>query len=117
MSYFPMDRDLLTSSLWVDGDSDTKTLWIYLLLSADVRTGVVRHTRPAIARGSGVERQKVDRILEQFASPDPDSRTPDNDGRRIAFVDGGILVLNYDRYKNRDYSAARVKKYRDAGKL
>lgn len=111
MSYFPLDRDLLTSTLWIEGDSDTKALWIYLLLSADPRTGIVKHTRPAIAHGSGVPRAEVNRILEQFAAPDPDSRTPDDEGRRIAFVEDGILILNYDRYKNRDYSTPRAKRY------
>lgn len=110
-SYFPLDRDILNSSLWISGDSHMKALWIYLLLSADPRTGVVSHTRPAIVHGSGVPRADVDRILEQLAAPDPDSRTPDNDGRRIAFVEEGILILNYERYRNKDYSTPRVRRY------
>ena len=47
MSYFPLDRELLTSSIWTDASPAALKVWFYLLLSADPRNGIVRDTVPA----------------------------------------------------------------------
>ncbi len=51
--------------------------------------------------------------LEILGAPEPASRTPDFEGRRLIRVDGGFLVLNYMKYRERDYTTAeRSKRYR-----
>lgn len=53
------------------------------------------------------------RALEQLGSPEYSSRTPDFDGRRLVRIDGGFIVLNYMKYRDRDYTAAtRSARYR-----
>jgi hypothetical protein len=117
--YLQINREILNSTVWVGTDSDTKTLWFFLLLAADMRTGIVPHTLPAISRDTGICREKVDSVLQRFLSPDPDSRSKEFDGRRIELVDkdnpnGGILLLNYAAYKAKHQmmSATRVQRFR-----
>src|SRR3990167_7998881 len=51
--------------------------------------------------------------LEQLGSPEPESRSQEFEGRRLVRVDGGYVALNYDKYRERDLSAAdRQRRYR-----
>lgn len=72
------------------------------------------------ASGSGIlSRAMVDfdegmAALKRLGAPDSDSRTPTFDGRRLVRVAGGYVVLNYQAYRERDYSAAdRQRRYRE----
>ena len=52
--------------------------------------------------------------LQSFESPDEYSKSQEDDGKRIRRVDGGYLILNYDKYRERDNTAyERLKKYRE----
>ena len=80
--------------------------------------GYVRAAGVGIARRAGLD-DTDDPLgaLERLGSPEADSRTPDYDGRRLVRVDGGYIVLNYELYKQRDYTAAvRQRRYRDKKK-
>lgn len=56
-------------------------------------------------------------VLERLASPDPDSRSQEHDGRRMVRINGGYLILNYFKYRDRDYTAAeRMKRLRQRKK-
>jgi hypothetical protein len=51
--------------------------------------------------------------LEKLGSPEGTSRSMDFDGRRMVRVDGGFVVLNYMKYRDKDHSAAeRQRRYR-----
>ena len=51
--------------------------------------------------------------LERLGAPESASRSPEHEGRRLVRVSGGFLVLNYMRYRDRDYTGAeRAKRYR-----
>jgi len=55
--------------------------------------------------------------LEKLGEPEQSSRTPDFDGRRLVRVDGGYIVLNFGKYRERDYTAAkRQRRYRERHK-
>jgi hypothetical protein len=106
MSYIRIDYQILNSTIWVGTDSDTKALWLFLLLAADYKTGIVAHTLPAVARDSGIDRARVEEILDFLATPDRDSRSKDFEGRRIEYVipghkNGGIRILNYEKYRDK----------------
>src|SRR5438128_1564674 len=82
-----------------------------------VRYGVVP------ARGSGIiDRAKVDReagfrALDTLGKPEVESRSQEFQGRRLVRIDGGYLILNYMRYRDRDTSAAkRMRNFRDRQK-
>lgn len=44
--------------------------------------------------------------LRRLGEPDPESRSIEFDGRRLVRIDGGYLVLNFQKYRERDYGAA-----------
>lgn len=115
MPFVKLDCGIIHSSLWAE-DSDTKICWITLLLLADA-TGFVRAAASAIAREAGISAAAGRRALDLFSSPDDESRTPDNQGKRIEKVEGGYRVLNYEKYRERDYTnAERQKRYREKQK-
>ncbi len=115
MPFVKLDCGIIHSSLWAE-DSDTKICWITLLLLAD-QNGFVRAAASAIAREAGIPAEVARRALDLFQSPDDESRTPDNEGKRVEKVDGGYQVLNYEKYRERDYTnAERQKRFRDSKK-
>lgn len=114
MSFFPYDRDILTSSLWANGSPEAFKVWSYLLLSADPRTGCVEDADPAIALRCGLPLAKTVEVLEWLAAPDQFSRTKDHEGRRIERLPGGgVRVLNFMRRQVKDYSTPRVRNWRE----
>lgn len=119
MSYVKLDCNIVTSTIWNES-SDTRIVWIYLLVSADPQ-GVVRVTVPGIATQCGVSIDIVREALEKFASPDPDSRSSKYEGRRIRIErepQFKIHLLNYEDYRNKDHThAARQARYREKLKL
>ena len=114
MSFFPYDRDILTSSLWANGSPEAFKVWSYLLLSADPRTGCVEDADPAIALRCGLPLAKTVEVLDWLAAPDQFSRTKDHEGRRIErLLGGGVRVLNFMRRQVKDYSTPRVRNWRE----
>lgn len=116
MSFFPVDRDVFTSSIWLSGTAEERVLWIWLLGNRDAE-GVVRHRTLAIADGAKLPRPVVEAALQKFSEPDPDSRTADNDGRRIGRTDDGFVrILNHGRYVDKDYSTPRWRRWAERRK-
>lgn len=116
-SYTKLFNSIVTSTVWTE-DSDTKVVWITMLALAD-RHGEVQGSAPGIARLAGVTLEACTKALEKFLSPDPHSRTPDFEGRRIEKVDGGWSLLNHGKYMRMaskedqmDKSAERSRRYR-----
>jgi len=102
--------EILQSSVW-NYDAEVRCVWIAMLASKDEH-GNVRGTRLSMARTANVPAEAVDRALDLFTSPDPDSNTPDNDGRRVEAVSGGWHVINHDVYRARDYRDVEAEKKR-----
>lgn len=114
MSFFPLDQDLFTSSLWLEGTPEERCLWIWLIANRDQADGVVRHREIAIAAGARLSRPVIEAALAKFEAPDPDSRTRANDGRRIDRTeDGFVRILNHELYLNKDYSTPRWRKWKE----
>lgn len=130
MAFVKLDCGILDSTLWVEREA--REVFITALLMAkpahyaepvpqiDVRSteetgwhappgwyGYVEAAGPGIARRAGVPAEAGLAALEKLGNPDPESRTPDHEGRRMIRIDGGYLILNYDRYRNKDHTAAK----------
>src|SRR5215831_19178315 len=72
--------------------------------------GIVRH---AIVSNDPQDIKLGLDALEKLGEPEESSRTPDYEGRRMVRVDGGFIILNYGKYRERDYTAAqRQARYR-----
>ncbi len=115
-SYFRLDRRILSSSVWAR-DPDLLKVWLFLLLQADSR-GRVEAVPPMIAASCGIAVARVREILEELASPDPDSRTPTDEGRRIRIEHApeyAITLVNAEKYSAMTYrqaAAERQRRYR-----
>lgn len=136
MAFVKLDCGLLNSSIWVDRPA--RDIFITALLMAvpheiddptpqlEVRSlnetgfmvppgwyGFVPAAGSGLIRRAGLEMEEGLEALERVGSEDPESRTPDFDGRRLVRVDGGFIVLNFDKYRQKDHTAAeRMVRYR-----
>jgi hypothetical protein len=137
MAFVKLDCGILDSTIWID--KEARDIFVTALLMAEpleldcetpqleVRTtketgwivppgwyGMVRAAGIGIANRAGVDREAGLAALERIGSPEPDSRTPDFEGRRMVRISGGFIVLNYDRYRQRDYTGAeRQRRFRE----
>jgi hypothetical protein len=97
--YSKLFSSIVTSSVWCE-DHATVRVWIAMLATCDAR-GVVEGSVPGFAHLARVTVPEMRQALERLASPDPDSRTLDHEGRRIEAVPGGWRILNYSAYRDR----------------
>lgn len=115
MPYVKLDTDTLNSSLWVS-DYRTRITFLTMLMLARP-DGIVPAKAPGIARAAVLPIEDVRKALSELESPDPDSRTEDEGGRRIKKVDGGYFVINYTKYREKDHTAAeRQRRWREKHK-
>lgn len=85
------------STVWCETDR-TRIVWICMLAMAD-RKGRVFASIPGLANRSRVPIEDCRKAIATFLSPDPDSRTPDFEGRRLEPIDGGWRLLNHEKYR------------------
>lgn len=116
--YAKLFGSILASTVWQAADH-VRLVWITMLAMKD-RDGVVEAAIPGLAHHARVSVAQCEEAITAFLSPDPYSRTPDNEGRRIEAVDGGWRLLNNDKYRERldakdqkAKAAARQKRLRD----
>lgn len=90
---------IVSSTIWRE-DSDTRVVWVTMLAMAD-RDGHVEASIPGLAHLAAVGVEQTRAAITKFSSPDPDSRSTEHEGRRIEAIDGGWLILNYLKYRER----------------
>ena len=87
-----------------------------LLVLAD-SDGVIDMTPEAIARRTNVPLEFIRDALKALSSPDPSSRTPSDDGRRLLPLDDkrgwGWQIVNYHHYRRIRDEESRREYYRD----
>lgn len=97
MGYAKLHEEIVSSSLW--GESkDVKILWVTMLALAD-KHGEVMASVPGLARAAVLSNDEVRAAIGTLESPDPDSRTEDDEGRRLRKIEGGWELLNYAKYR------------------
>lgn len=86
--------------------------------------GIVDMTPTALQRRTGIPIEHIEAGIKFLENPDPYSRTPDEDGRRIVRIDEhrpwGWLIVNYGKYRAladsdtvREQTRERVRRYRE----
>lgn len=141
MAFVKLDCGILDSTIWEDRDA--REVFLTALLMAvpdelltpqpqlDVRSlkqtgwtvpagwyGFVAAAGTGIIKRAGLGHKNGFAALERLCEPEAGSRSPEYDGRRMARVSGGYVILNYIRYRERDYTAAeRSRRYRERKQL
>lgn len=87
----------------------TKVLWITMLAIAD-KNGEVHASIPGLARLAGISIEETEISIQKFLSPDPYSRTTDEEGRRVEAIDGGWVLINHEKYRKMASDADRKAK-------
>ena len=91
--------DIVHSTVWRE-DVHTKIVWITMLAMSD-RHGQVMSSLPGLADSAKVTLNQCIHALSILSAPDQYSRTKEYEGRRISDIDGGWLLLNYEKYRAR----------------
>lgn len=96
----------------ISDDYLVRHVFIDLLVLSD-EDGVIDKTPKAISRITNVPLEIVESSIEKLCAPDPESRTPDYDGRRLMLIDEnrswGWRIVNFKKYREiRDEEARRI---------
>lgn len=99
MGYTKLFSDLIMSTVWREEDP-TRILWITMLALRD-RWHIVNASLPGLADAARIPLDKCIKALEILSRPDPYSRTTEYEGRRIEACEGGWVILNGEKYRNK----------------
>jgi hypothetical protein len=97
ISFVKLFGSILDSSVWQQ-PATTKVVWITLLAMSD-KGGDVTASIPGLAARAGVTLEECQKALEYLQTPDPFSRTKEDEGRRIKEITGGWLIINHPKYR------------------
>lgn len=99
--FITLKRSVLSGSL---SREDPSTKWLFVTLILESTEGLVVATVDHLCRMAGLTEAEVRSGLEALQKPDPDSTSPEHDGRRI-LVDNTrrntYRIVNFDRYQPR----------------
>lgn len=140
MAFVKLDTGILDSTLWIE--RDVREVFITALLMAEPKEfeapnrqikigelefsdfeappgwyGFVPAASLGIINRAGVEREAGMDALRKLGEPEIESRSKEFEGRRMIRVNGGFLILNYMKYRDKDHTAAeRQRRLRDRKK-
>lgn len=95
-TYTKLFSSITESTVWSEAYS-TRIVWVTLLAMVD-QHGCAYASIPGLARRANVTVDEARVAIDSFLAPDPDSRTKDNEGRRIVEIDGGWKLINHGKY-------------------
>jgi hypothetical protein len=97
--YAKLWSGITESSLWCSS-KDARLLFVTLLAKAD-SSGYVECSLPGLSRLANLTREETEAALVILTSPDPDSKSEVAAGTRVAKVDGGYCLVNFESYRGR----------------
>jgi hypothetical protein len=95
--YVKIYGSILDSSVWAEPPA-TRCVWLALLAMAD-ESGFVEASVGGLARRANVTPKQCETALAALLAPDPDSKSPAHEGRRIERIERGWAILNYRVYR------------------
>ena len=115
--YTKLFSSILASTVWNE-PNETRIVWITLLAMAD-RNGIAEGSVPGLAVFARLPLDATRIALERLMAPDEDSRSKEQDGRRIEVVEGGWRLVNHSKYRakmgadeRREYVKLKQREYR-----
>ncbi len=97
--YTKLFSSIVHSTIWRE-PHHVRLVWITMLAISD-KNGIVEASIPGLADLSRVTLDECKDALNRMQQPDEYSRSTDHEGRRIGCVDGGWLLLNHAKYRER----------------
>lgn len=140
MAYVKLDTGILNSTVWIENVKRNMFLTALLLAEPfetaepipqlEVRSldktgfeippgwyGFVSAAGIGIARQAGIDPELGLQALEIMGNPEPESRSQEFGGRRLIRVNGGYIVLNFQKYRDKDHTnSERQRRYRERQK-
>lgn len=98
--YVKVFSSILDSTIWRQPPA-IRCVWFAMMAMAD-RNGFVEASIGGLADRAKVPQKVCERAIQVFLSPDPESKTPDEEGRRIKVVPRGWKLINYRIYREKD---------------
>src|SRR5687768_5506548 len=98
-SYTKLFSSILASTIWRE-PNHVRLVWITMLAVAD-KDGVCEASVPGLADLARIPLQQCEDALKRLAAPDPYSRTSEHEGRRIEPIEGGWLLLNHAKHREK----------------
>jgi hypothetical protein len=100
MAFTKLDSGIVNSSIWSE-PAATRVLWITMLAMSD-DTGFVATSAPGLIRAANITKEDFVVGIKSLESEDEHSRTIEYGGRRIDRVEGGWIILNYMKYREKE---------------
>jgi hypothetical protein len=110
--YAKLSSAIVLSTVWRE-PHHVRIVWITMLALADAE-GYVGASVPGLADAARVTLAECEEALATFSRPDPYSRTPDHEGRRVVAEPGGWRLLNYALYRAGQDASERRRQNREA---
>ena len=121
MGYTKLFSEIIMSTVWREPDH-IRILWITMLALKD-RWHFVNASLPGLADAAKISIKDCEDALSVLSSPDKHSRSSEYEGRRIETCEGGWLILNGEKYRNKmsldernEYQRIKQQEYRDREK-
>jgi len=92
-------NSIITSSVWSEDDK-TRLMWITMLAASDAQ-GFVTGSIPGMAAIARMSIEDAEKSIKALCKPDPYSRSKEYDGRRLLECEGGWLIANYQKYRQK----------------
>lgn len=115
-------NQILLSTIWLQPDH-VRILWITMLALKNQNSEVMASI-PGLADAAKISLENCEEGLKVLMSPDPYSRTKEDEGRRIREIDGGWLIINGQKYRDkmsdedrREYKTSKQRQYRTEDRL
>ena len=97
--YTKLFSSIVASTIW-RADDKTRIVWVTMLAMSD-RWGVVEASVPGLADLARVSVEECRAAILALQEPDPDSRSHEQEGRRLETVDGGWRLINHSKYRDK----------------
>lgn len=137
MPFVKLDCGILNSTIWYDPPA--LKLFVTALLMAEPQEvseplptikvgslepgdyvipsgwyGFVPSSGPGLVHRALMDTEEGFAALCRLSAPEGESRSHEHEGRRLVRVDGGFIVLNFQKYRDHDYGGAeRTRRWRE----
>ena len=97
--YTKLFGSIVASTIWREDDK-TRIVWITMLAIAN-KHGEVESSLPGLADLSRITVEEARISIAKLESPDADSRSEEEEGRRVVKVPGGWRLVNHAKYRHK----------------